>query len=246
MDIPNETQSRTAWLIKQIYAPDAFARRDETDDAIFYCVDRFVEHLDSVALSTVERIIGGLVVEERPCILDLMAGWDSHIPDTVNPMRVTGLGLNQNELSENKALTDHVLHDLNENPVLPFGDASFDVVLNTVSVDYMTQPIQVFQDVGRVLRPNGLFLVIFSNRMFPQKVVKLWWRLSEEERVVLVEELFRYSEAFEEPKVLVSRDKPRPADDKYADTGLPSDPVYAVFAEKRGPNPRTRPLPPID
>lgn len=246
MDVPFEKQSRTAWLIKQIYAPDAFARRDETDDGIFYSVDRFVEHLDSVALSTVERIIGGLIIEERAVILDLMAGWDSHIPDTVNPLRVTGLGLNENELLKNEALTDHVLHDLNENPVLPLDDSTFDVVLNTVSVDYMTQPVQVFREVGRVLKPNGLFLVIFSNRMFPQKVVKLWWRLSEEERVVLVEELFRYSDAFEEPRVLVSRGKPRPADDKYAHTGLPSDPVYAVFAEKKGPNPQPRPLPRID
>ena len=30
----------------------------------------------------------------------------------------------------------------------------FDVVTNTVSVDYLTKPLQVFQEVGRVLRPG--------------------------------------------------------------------------------------------
>lgn len=237
---------RTGWLIKQIYAPDAFARRDETDDRVFYSVDRFVEHLDSVALSTVERIIGGLVVESQPLILDLMAGWDSHIPPPLKPSRVTGLGLNENELRANKALTDFVVHDLNEDPSLPFADELFDVVLNTVSIDYMTQPVQVFQEVGRILKPNGLFLVIFSNRMFPQKVVKMWWRLSEEDRVVLVEELFRYAEVFDEPGAFVSRDKARPADDRHAHLGISSDPVYAVYAEKKGPNPVTRSLARID
>jgi len=40
-----------------------------------------VSHLDSLALATVEKLIETLVVEENPAILDLMAGWDSHIPD---------------------------------------------------------------------------------------------------------------------------------------------------------------------
>ncbi len=64
--------------------------------------------------------------------------------------------------------------------------------------------------------------------------------------MILVEELFRYSEAFHEPRVFVSRDKPRPQDDKHAHLGIPSDPVYAVYAEKKGPSPKDRPLPMLD
>jgi len=76
-----------------------------------------------------------------------------------------------------------VLHDLNADPRLPFPDNSFDTVLNTVSVDYMTHPIRVFEEVGRILKPGGLFLVIFSNRMFPPKAVKVWRESNEEERL---------------------------------------------------------------
>lgn len=234
---------RTSWLIRQLYAPDAFARRDETDDKVFYAVDRFVEHLDSLALSTVEQVIGQLIVEETPVILDLMAGWDSHIPQSIKPSRVAGLGLNPNELAGNRALTDFVLHDINENPTLPFPDECFDVVLNTVSIDYMTQPLEVFTEVARVLKPNGVFIVVFSNRMFPQKVVKMWWRLNEEERVILVEELFKYVELFEEPRTFVSRDRPRPVDDRHAHLWIPSDPVYVVYADRKGPHPLVRPQP---
>ena len=217
-----------------IFDNDAFSRLDESNDREFYLRDRFVNHLDSVALSTLEKLIGELIVEEKPAILDLMAGWDSHIPGHLNPSKVVGLGLNENELNENKILTEIVMHDLNADSRLPFPENDFDAVLNTVSVDYMTQPIEVFREVGRILKPGGLFLVMFSNRMFPEKAVKIWREASEDERVIFVEEFFRESGFFEKPAMFVSRGKPRPKDDKYAHYGIPSDPIYAVYAEKKG------------
>ena len=224
-----------------IKSDDSFSRLDESDDAIFYATDRFVQHIDSLALSTVERIIGGLVIEDNPVVLDLMAGWDSHIPSTIQTERVVGLGLNRNELSRNQGLTDWVHHNLNENPSLPFPDDTFDAVLNVVSVDYMTRPLEVFREVGRILKPGGLFLVIFSNRMFEQKAVKIWRQSGEEERVLLVEDFFKGAGIFTSPQVFVSKGKPRPKDDKYAHLGIPSDPIYAVYAEKSGGGVSKRP-----
>jgi SAM-dependent methyltransferase len=217
-----------------IFANDAFSRLDESDDRKFYSTDRFVSHLDTFALATFEKLVRELVVEKNPAVLDLMAGWDSHIPAHLNPSNVTGLGLNENELKGNRSLSEIVIHDLNADPALPFPDNTFDTILNSVSVDYMTHPIDVFREVGRILKPGGLFLVMFSNRMFPGKVVRIWREASEEERVIFVEEFFEESGLFEEPTLFVSRGKPRPKDDKYAHYGIPSDPVYAVYAEKKG------------
>lgn len=228
----------------RLYGPEAFSRADETGDKVFYSVDRFVEHLDSLALATVEELIGQLIVEQNPVILDLMAGWDSHIPPRIKPAKVVGLGLNFEELSRNPLLTGRMIHDLNENPRLPLQDSSFDVVLNTVSVDYMTRPLEIFREVGRVLRPGGLFLVIFSNRMFPQKVIRFWQRASEEERIMYVEDLFNYSGCFDPPDIFISKGKPRPSQDKYAHLGIPSDPIYAVYAEKKGAQQGNRPVRP--
>jgi SAM-dependent methyltransferase len=220
--------------LNPLYRPDAFSRLDDSNDKRFYETDRFVSHLDSLALSTVEHIISSLITEKDPVILDLMAGWDSHIPKTLNASEVVGLGLNENELKQNKQLTRHVIHDLNENPRLPFPDAAFDAVFNTVSVDYMTQPVSVFKEVGRILKPGGLFLVIFSNRMFPQKAVKIWKDSDENERVIMVNDIFELSGAFEKTTHFVSKGKPRPKDDKYSGQTPVSDPVYAVYAEKTG------------
>jgi SAM-dependent methyltransferase len=146
---------------------------------------------------------------------------------------VVGLGLNQVELDRNKALTERVLHDLNKVPTLPFPDHSFDVVLNTVSIDYLTQPFEVVAEVGRVLKPGGLFLLIFSNRMFPTKAVRIWREASEEERVLLVEEIVRYSGFFDRPQVFVAKGRPRPPDDVYTGLEPYSDPIYAVYADKK-------------
>ncbi|UCG14798.1 MAG: methyltransferase domain-containing protein [Deltaproteobacteria bacterium] len=232
-----ESSSRRDFLL----AEDSFSRLDESDDAIFYETDRFVQHLDSLALSTVEEIIQELVIEETPVILDLMAGWDSHISSSIQAQRVVGLGLNRNELSRNEILTDWVYHDLNKDPSLPFPDNTFDAVLNVVSVDYIIRPLDIFREVGRILKPGGLFLVIFSNRMFEQKAVKIWRQSGEEERIVLVEEFFNRSGMFGIPDVFVSKGKPRPKDDKYAHLGVPSDPIYAVYAEKSGGEASKRP-----
>lgn len=227
-----------------LFSKDAFEVLDNLDDAIFYKKDRFVNHLDSQALSTVQHLIQELIIEEDPVILDLMAGWNSHVPEGLDASAIVGLGLNENELKQNKRLTRHVLHDLNRDPHLPFPDGTFDAVINTVSVDYMTRPMAVFAEVGRILKPGGLFLVIFSNRMFPQKAVKVWRESDENERVILVNDYFDLSGAFEKASLFTSRGKPRPKDDKYAGEIPVSDPIYAVYAEKKGgaPHRKKRPV----
>jgi len=222
---------------------DGFCRKDESDDLGFYSVDRFVSHLDTRALSTVQGLVGTLVVEPAPVILDLMASWDSHLPEDLRPREVLGLGLNERELARNQRLTKRVVHDLNRTPELPFADGLFDAVLNTVSVDYLTKPFAVFREVGRILKPGGLFLVVFSNRMFPEKAVKIWRQSNEMERLLLVEDYFRESGLFEKPRTFVSRGAPRPGDDKYAALGIASDPVFAVYADRIGGSGKARPEP---
>ena len=242
----HQKEHTLAW--PDLVIPGAFSRELETEDRLFYQTDRFVQHLDAQALETVERLLGELIVEEQPVILDLMASWDSHLPKNLETGRVVGLGLNERELRRNAALDELVLHDLNERPRLPFPDGAFDVVLNTVSVDYMTHPVEVFGEVGRILSPGGLFLVVFSNRMFRQKAVRIWQESSEAVRVDLVKNYFDSAYDFEPPGEFTSVGRPRPENDKYASLGIPSDPVYAVYADRKGgaPGRRQRPAPRLD
>lgn len=240
-----------AQRVRSFYQKDDFSRTDETPDDLFYEKPRFVEHLDSTALDTVTKVIEKLVMEDNPVVLDLMASWDSHLPQKLNPAKVIGLGMNAEELKTNQALDRFVVQDLNKKTILPFDDAYFDLVLNTVSVDYLTNPEAIFKEVARVLKPGGLFLIFFSNRWFEPKVTRIWRNASESERICLVEQWLADSGLFDEANTFVQKGLERPKDDKYAHTGLPSDPVIAVWAERKGgpferqprPRPFTRPKP---
>ena len=150
---------------------DPFARMDESDDASFYAFDRKVVHLEPGAIEAL-RAFYARVLPPGGSVLDLMSSWRSHLPDGLG--RVVGLGMNAAEMADNPQLVATVVHDLNRTPRLPFGDASFDSVVCAVSVQYLTQPLAVFADAHRVLRPGGPVVVSFSNRCFPTKAVAIW------------------------------------------------------------------------
>jgi len=176
--------------------PEFFRRLDDSDDELFYLTPRFVVHIDDAAI----RTVGEIYLSRLPrgsAILDLMSSWRSHLPSELKPARVVGLGLNRPEMEDNPALTEIVTHNLNRTAQLPFDDASFDGAVLTVSVQYLIHPLEVFAEVGRVLRSGAPFIVTFSNRMFPTKAVAIWANASEQQRVDLVAYYFTYSAAFE-------------------------------------------------
>ncbi len=216
-----------------IYDSSDFQRDVEGSDLEFYKTPRTADHLDSLALSTVEDLFARVMPAEAR-ILDLMSSHSSHLPENSAPASVTGLGLNMEELEANPALTERVIHDLNADPVLPFEEERFDCVLLTVSIQYVTKPIELFREAARVLSPGGLFIVVFSNRMFPPKAVKIWKETNESERNDMVRGFFARSDRFVIDGEFESKGKPRPEDDKYYDMGIPSDPIYAVWGRVSG------------
>jgi ubiquinone/menaquinone biosynthesis C-methylase UbiE len=140
--------------------------------------------------------------------------------------------MNAEEMKNNPQLTEHVVHDLNEKPRLPFEDATFDRVICTVSVEYMTQPVAVFDEIARVLKPDGILMHTFSNRWFPPKAIKLWTELHEFERMGLVLEYFHRSGKFNNLQTFSTRGWDRPETDKYYPDMPQSDPVFAVWGQK--------------
>lgn len=207
-----------------------FAREDETPDGEFYSSAEPFAAMDMRAAENV-RIIYENLLEESTNVLDLMAGDDSHLPDGFKPGSVTGLGLSQAAMDANKALSQRVVHNLNDEPDLPFEDESFDAVICTASVEYLTKPFEVFEDVGRVLKPGGVFAVTFSENWFEPKVIRIWSELHQFERMGLVSQFFIRSELFDDVHTRSERGWPRLPGDKDNDKG--SDAIFAVWAEKK-------------
>jgi FKBP-type peptidyl-prolyl cis-trans isomerase 2 len=204
-----------------------FEREDERPDGDFYAEPRFVQHIDAAAIEGVSGIYGEWLPPGGR-ILDLMSSWVSHLPESLEPRGVAGLGLNEAELAANPSLTERRVQDLNQDPRLPFENASFDGAVCTVSVEYLTDPFSVFREVARVLRPGGVFAVTFSNRWFPPKAIRIWKEIHEFERMGLVLEYFLESGAFRDLETRSIRGLPRPESDRHYPDLFLSDPVYAV------------------
>ncbi|MEI6043157.1 MAG: methyltransferase domain-containing protein [Chloroflexota bacterium] len=210
-------------------------RVDETSDNNFYHDPRLVVHVDEHFIATL-----GLYFTEHllphATLLDLMSSYKTHLPADYKRGRVVGLGLNAVELQSNAQLDEYIIHDLNQHPTLPYPDATFDVVLNTVSIQYLIHPLEVFREVGRVLKPGGSHIVSFSNRMFPTKAVQIWRELSELERVVLVKQYFTEAGLFEPPEEFEEIDHQHHSGGFLALLYGSKDPVYIVSAKKLSRN----------
>lgn len=173
-----------------------FSRQDEADDANFYAIPRMVVHLDEKAILRVKDVIRRHMPPMSARVLDLMSSFRSHLPDDRPYREVIGLGMNAAEMQANPQLQRSLVHDLNRFPQLPFTTGYFDAVINTVSIQYLTQPIAVYREVARVLRPGGVSIVIFSDRMFPTKVVRIWRETDDEEHISLVQDFHRMTTNF--------------------------------------------------
>jgi SAM-dependent methyltransferase len=150
----------------------AFDKADPSPDEDFYAYPRFVTHIDDGAVAAVTRVYR----ERLPpggAVLDLMSSWVSHLPEDVAYASVVGHGMNEEELAANPRLSRWFVQDLNIEPGLPLGNDVFDGACLCVSVQYLQRPVDVFREVGRVLRPGSPFVVSFSNRCFPTKAVAI-------------------------------------------------------------------------
>src|SRR5918998_3126798 len=202
---------------------EAFRRYDETPDEEFYKVPRLVTHIDEWAIEAVTQLYREFF-PQGGAILDLMSSWVSHLPPEIVYERVVGLGMNEEELRRNPRLDEDVVQNLNTDPRLPFGDGEFDGGGICVSIDYLTRPVEVLREVGRVLKVGSPAIISFSNRCFPSKAVNIWHQLDDKGRMRLVERYLR--EAGNWSNIRSLDRSPR---------RLFTDPLYAVIGESAGP-----------
>ena len=199
------------------FPPGFFDRADPSSDAAFYSFPRLVTHIDAAAVAAVGDLYEDLAIEGT--VVDLMGSWVSHFRTA--PAELTVLGMNAEELAANPQAHATVVHDLNTDPRLPFAEATFDAAVCCVSVDYLTQPIDVFTDVARVLRPGAPFVCTFSNRCFPTRAIRGWLAATDEQRCEIVAGYFRLADGWDEP-VISRRTEP----------SRRADPLFAVWAHR--------------
>lgn len=209
--------------------PEQRSKLDDTNDLDFYDYPRLVTHVDEKFIDRLRELYRERLKPDTR-ILDLMSSWVSHLPDDIEFAHVEGHGMNAEELAKNPRLDHYFLQNLNQNPKLPLDDADFDAVLITVSIQYLQYPEAVLSEIYRILKPNGIVIISFSNRMFYQKAIAAWRDGTDTDRVNLVRQYFQSIDGFTPPEVIVHQP---PVAGILQILGMAGgDPFYAVVAGK--------------
>lgn len=218
-------------------------KQDESDDRLFYSFPRLVTHVDGSFLGKVTQLYRERL-EANSTLLDLGSSWISHLPEEVEYKRVIGHGLNGAELARNRRLDDFFIRNLNKEPDgWALESSSVDAVVCCVSIQYFQLPERVLAEVWRVLKPGGVVIVTFSDRMFGNKAISAWIQSTNYGRLQLVRSYFQAIEGYE--RIEVINNKVEPPTNPKAPTNNPvqilmskiqgffassSDPFFAVIA----------------
>lgn len=209
--------------------PTQRQKLDGGNDLDFYDTPRFVTHVDAGFIDQLTSLYRERL-KPNTRIFDMMSSWVSHLPDELKFAYVQGHGLNAQELAKNPRFDTYFVQNLNQDLQLPLEDASFDAVLNTVSVQYLQYPEAIFAEVYRILKPDGMAIFSFSNRMFYHKAIAAWRDASESDRVELVKSYFNSVPGFSPPEAIVQVSQ---VPDLLRLIGMGGgDPFYAVIARK--------------
>ena len=205
------------------------------DDRGWYQVPRMCTHVDDAFLAQLTQLYRERVPPGGR-VFDMGSSWISHLPPEVEYEEVVGHGMNAEELGANRRLSRFFVKNLNENPTFAAADQSFDAVLCCVSVQYLQRPEEVFAEVYRVLKPGGVCVISFSNRLFYEKAIASWRDASGYSRAQLVKEYFGAVEGFTKPEVITevgsAPDGSILGKLRRFVTRTQSDPFYAVVAHR--------------
>ena len=74
------------------------------------------------------------------------------------------------------ALEDRAIMLFGDMCQMPFSDESFDLVMTSAAVEYLSCLEKAVYEFGRVLRPGGKLLIIFTKKSFFGKIIAVLWR----------------------------------------------------------------------
>ena len=199
---------------------------DETNDSEFYSNPKFVYHLDSNFRKNLSSVYKK-EIQKDSAVLDLMSSWDSYLPKDIKYKKVIGHGLNKEELERNKAFDSYWIQNFNTSQKIPLENKSINYCLMVAAWQYLQYPEKLTEEIARILKDDGKFIISFSNRAFWHKAPNIWTFSNEKERVNYVRSIL-VSNGFHEPTVIskfTSENSLLPF--------LNRDPFYCLISKKK-------------
>ncbi|MCE3076002.1 class I SAM-dependent methyltransferase [Chryseobacterium gwangjuense] len=118
-----------------------------------------------------------LLIEDDETILEIGHGNAAHVKSILNKaqnVKYTGIDISETMNHEAKRLNEEwknqVEFVLYEGDKLPFEDGTFDKIFTVNTVYFWKQPIEYLNEIYRVLKDNGTFVLTFGQRDFMEKL----------------------------------------------------------------------------
>jgi len=160
---------------------------------------------------SVEKLTGHFQFYLKPgmSVLEFGAAENSYLPKNLELSRHVGVGLNEKLMNENPSLTEKLVVDLNK--VVPERDVDsddlrklktepFDAVIMTNTIDFLTNPREVFRSAWYLLKPGGIMLVPFTTKnskeytgKFQRAQVKAWREFNDDQHMWICGSFFQFS-----------------------------------------------------
>ena len=138
-------------------------------------------------------------------VLDVMTGTRSYLSEElVGSIRSGGklIGLDLvKSFAHEPELDEFMLADLNSNPPhINLPDHSVDIVTLVHGIEYLTKPLEVFDEVSRVLKTGGVFVMVQGEVSYEPARTKLFDAVSMDDKEELIKQLVAVTPGFETPK----------------------------------------------
>ncbi|MBT2623437.1 class I SAM-dependent methyltransferase [Chryseobacterium sp. ISL-6] len=135
------------------------------------------EMMNATNISMTSESIRTLLIEDDECILEIGHGNAGHLKtilDKAKNIRYTGIDISETMHNEAKKINkefeiqaDFVLY---EGKKLPFQDKTFDKIFTVNTVYFWEEPVAFLNEIYRVLKSNGTFVLTFGQRDFMEKL----------------------------------------------------------------------------
>ncbi|WP_326982895.1 class I SAM-dependent methyltransferase [Chryseobacterium sp. MYb264] len=135
------------------------------------------EMMNATNIGMTLESIKTLLIEDDETILEIGHGNAAHVKSILNKaqnVQYTGIDISETMHNEAKRLNaefkDHAEFVLYGGKKLPFEDQAFDKIFTVNTVYFWENPVEYLNEIYRVLKDNGTFVLTFGQRHFMEKL----------------------------------------------------------------------------